>query len=449
MISGTLYGAIIFVIFLTIFWVVTRYSEEKTFLRIVMLGSLCYGVLIAVLVRTIFGDILEDPAYFPDAYYYLSYATEKVAEWRGEGALGYIPLPTRGYTYFIAIIYSIFGQNIYAVIFVQLLLASLISILTFSIAREFFSIKTAKLCTLLVAFFPDLYVWASFALKEIIAVFSICLAVLQLLKFRKYPNLPSFLTTMGPLVFLLFIRPHVALFFGLIFMLVSIWPVTLKKLVWLAIAATVLAISMSQAGLSDFLTIVSTAPLYVYSRGEFLVTGATLPELLRMIISGQLLSNLLLGTGRYLLSPLPWQATNAYQAVVPGIILWYFVLPAVIFGAIGAIRARKHVYILLLIVLFLIFWYGLTSTGTDPRWRLMIVPFMCILSAYGFQLLGKSLLGAMIWISGVLTIWLLLSIYALGIKFVLWVLVPTLVIGALVSLNVFRRHAGEGIRSIK
>lgn len=445
MISGTLYGAIIFVTFLAIFWVVTRYSEEKTFLRIVMLGSLCYGVLIAVFVRTIFGDILEDPTYFPDAYYYLSYATEKVAEWRGEGALGYIPLPTRGYTYFIAIIYSIFGQNIYAVIFVQLLLASLIPILTFSIAREFFGIKTAKLCALLVAFFPDLYVWASFALKEVIAVFSICLAVLQLLKFRKHPNLTSLLTTMGPLVFLLFVRPHIALFLGLIFMLASMWPVAIKRLVWLPIAATVFAIFMSQAGLSDFLTIVSETPLYIYSRGEILATG-TLPELLRMITSGQLLSNLLLGIGRYLVSPLPWQATNAYQAVIPGIILWYFVLPAAIWGAMGAIRAQKHVYILLLIVLFPIFWYGLISTGTDPRWRLMIVPFMCILSAYGFQLLAKSLLGAMIWISGVLAIWLFLLIYALGIEFVLWVLVPTLVIGALVGLDVFRQRAGEVIK---
>jgi len=98
MISDTLYWVPIFVTFLAIFWVVTRYFGEKNFLRILLLGSLCYGIFIAVLVRTTFRDILESPAYFPDAYNYLSYAVRKVAEWHGEGTLGYIPLATRGYT---------------------------------------------------------------------------------------------------------------------------------------------------------------------------------------------------------------------------------------------------------------------------------------------------------------------------------------------------------------
>lgn len=389
MISGTLYGALIFVAFLQISWGVTRYFEEKTFLRIVILGSFCYGVLIAIFVRTIFGDIMESPAYFPDAYFYLSYATKKAAEWRGEGALGYIPLAMRGYTYFIAIIYMIFGQNIYAVIFVQLLLVSLIPVLTFSIAREFFSIKTAKLSALLVTYFPDLYVWASFALKEIIAVFSICLTVLSFLKFRKCPNLVRFLGTISPLTFLLFVRPHISLFLALIFMLAFMWPVTIKKFVWLSIGIVIFTIFMSQAGLSSSLTLISEVPLSVYNRGEILVTG-TLPELFRMIISGQLLHNLILGIGRYLISPLPWKATNAYQAVIPGIILWYLLVPTAIWGVIGAVRARKPVPILLSILLFLIFWYGLILTGTDPRWRLMIVPFTCIFSAYGFQLLKRN-----------------------------------------------------------
>ncbi|MEM4204852.1 MAG: glycosyltransferase family 39 protein, partial [Candidatus Methanomethylicaceae archaeon] len=390
MISGILYGVLTFVTLLIITRIVSRYFEEKAFVRVIILSSFCYGVFIAVFVRAIFGDILEDPAYFPDAYFYLHYAMKKAAEWRGEGTLGYIPLATRGYTYFIAIIYSIFGQNIYAVIFVQLLLASLIPILTFSIAREFFSTKTAKLSALLIGLFPDLYVWASFALKEILAVSSICLAVLGFLKFRKDPNWVKFLATVGSLIILLFVRPHIALFLALVFMFASIWPVTIKKLLWLPTGAAVLAIFISQAGLSGFLTMVSETPLPVYNRGEILVTG-TLPELFRMIISGQLLSTFLLGIGRYLISPIPWQATNAYQAVIPGIILWYFVISMAIWGVIGAIRGRKPVYILMFIILFLVLWYGLIVTGTDPRWRLMIVPFMCIFGAYGFQLLKKSL----------------------------------------------------------
>ncbi|MEM2001613.1 MAG: glycosyltransferase family 39 protein [Candidatus Methanomethylicaceae archaeon] len=443
--SCALYGILTFVTLLAISWVISQHPEEKAFLRIVMLSSFCYGVFISVFVRTIFGDILESPSYFPDAYFYLSYATSKVAEWRGEGALGYIPLATRGYTYFIAIIFLIFGQNIYAVIFAQLLLSSLISTLTFLIAREFFDIKTVKSSTLLIGFFPDLYVWASFALKEVIAVFSICLAVLHFLKFRKHPNLVRFLATIGPLVFLLFVRPHVAFFLGFIFMLAFMWPVAIKKLIWLPIGVAIFAKFMSQAQLPSFLTIVSETHLPIYSRGEILVTG-TLPEYSRMIISGQLLSNLLLGIGRYLISPLPWQADNAYQAVIPGVVLWYLLLPVAIWGAIGAIRARKHVYILLVVVLFLIFWYGLFLTGTDPRWRLMIMPFMCIFSAYGFKLLKRSLSGVTMWISMEFAIGFFLSLYALGLKFVLSVLMPILAIGTLVSLNVFRKHTGEVVK---
>lgn len=436
---------LIILTFLILFWVITYHLEDKRFLRTIMLSSFLYGSFVVIIVRSIFGDILEHPAYFPDAYNYLECATIKAAEWRGEGKLGYIPLSTRGYVYFIAVIYSIFGQNLYAVILIQLILALLIPIFTFLIALEFFDTKTAKISALFITFFPDLYAWASFALKEIIAVFSICLAVLGFLKFRKDPNWVKFLATVGSLIILLFVRPHIALFLALVFMFASIRPVTIKKLLWLPTGAAVLAIFISQAGLSGFLTMVSETPLPVYNRGEILVTG-TLPELFRMIISGQLLSTFLLGIGRYLISPLPWQATNAYQAVIPGIILWYFVISMAIWGVIGAIRGRKPVYILMFIILFLVLWYGLIVTGTDPRWRLMIVPFMCIFGAYGFQLLKKSLSGVVIWISGVLVIWLFLSFYASGREFVLWVLVPTLVIGALVGLAVFRKRAGEVIR---
>lgn len=446
MINGTPYRAITFFsIFLAIFWAVTRYSEEKGFLRIVMLGSFCYGVLIAVLVRTIFGDILEDPAYFPDAYFYLSYAAKKVAEWQGEGRLGYIPLATKGYIYFIAVVYLFLGQSIYAVIFVQLVITSLIPILTFLIAREFFSIKTAKLTAILVALFPDFYVWSSFALKEIVAVFSIFIAVYQFLRFRKHPDVVGFLAAMTPLAFLLFARPHFAIFLGLLFGVAFMRPITVKRVILMAVGGIVFSVLVSLAGLPGLSVIALEYPLFVYSRGEILVT-ATLSELLKMVVSGQLLPNLLLGISRYLISPLPWQATNAYQAVVPGIILWYFWLPAAIWGTIQAIRAQKRINLLLVIALFLIFWYGLISTGTDPRWRLMIVPIVGMLTAYGFQFLVKSLLGIIIWIIGVLIIWLFISIYSLGIKFVFWVLAPTLIVGIVAGLSISHKRGEEIIR---
>jgi hypothetical protein len=442
MISGTLYGAVIFITFLAIFWAVTRYSEEKTFLRIVMFSSLCYGILVVVLVRAIFRDILEDPVYFPDAYSYLNYAAAKVAEWHGEGTLGYIPLATRGYTYFVAIIFLLFGPNIYAVIFAQLILASLVPVLTFSIARQLLNEKTAKCAAFLVAFYPDLYVWASFALKEVLATFLICLAMDQFLKFRPSSNKKSLLTILGSVVFLLFVRPYIALFLGLIFLFTSMWPFSIKKLIWLPIAVGVFIIFMRRSGLPDFLTIVSEYPLPVYSRGEILATGA-LPELLRGLISGQLLPYLVMGIGRYLFSPLPWQATNAYQAVVPGTILWYFLFPALILGAIKAIKMRQ-LFIPIIVILFLTFWYSLIATGTDPRWRFMSVPFACIFSAYGFRWLLKSLSGVMIWICGIFIIWFSLSAYTLGIRFLLRVFVPVLFVGILGILTVFRQRAGEG-----
>jgi len=411
---------------------------KNTFLLVIMFISLCYGIVISVLIRQIFGNILEDPAYFPDAYNYLSYAARKVAEWHGEGTLGYIPLATRGYTYFVATIYLLFGSNIHAVIFAQLILASLVPVLTFSIARQLLNEKTAKLAAFLVAFYPDIYVWASFALKEVLATFLICLSVDQFLRFRTSSSKKSLSITLGSVVFLLFVRPHIALFLGLIFMFGSMWPFSIKKLIWLPIAAGVFTIFMRRAGLSDFLTIVSEYPLPVYSRGEILATG-TLPELLRGLISGQFLPYVGMGIGRYLFSPLPWQATNAYQAVVPGTILWYFLLPAMIWGTIRAVQARQRVFIPIVVFSFLTFWYGLIVTGTDPRWRLMSIPFVCIFSAYGFRSLVKNLSGVITWIFGVFVIWFSLSTYALGIKFMLWVLIPVCFVGVLMALALFRR----------
>lgn len=442
MLSDIFFLVVLLAAFLLIVCIETRYSKEKTFLRIVIFTSLFYGILIVVLVRSIFGNILEDPAYFPDAYSYLNYAIRKVSEWHGNGALGYIPLNTRGYSYFIALIYSIFGTNLNIVIFIQLLLASLIPVLTYLIAKQIFDKKTARISALIVAFFPDFYVWASFALKEILAVFTICLAVLQFLKFRKNQSLTNFIFTMGPLALLLFVRPHVALFLGLLFAFFFIWPIKFKKFVWLSIAMVVFTVFMLQAGLSNFLTIISKTTIFVYSRGEILVTG-TLPELLRMLINGKLLLNFIIGIGRYLISPLPWQASNAYQALIPGVILWYFLLPASVFGIIVSIKNKKHVLIPLLIVMFLIFWYGFVSTGTDPRWRLMILPFVSVFGAYGFRFLTKSFSGLLIWISGVFVIWLFLLVYALGIKFALLIFIPIIIIASVLILQTLYQSAIE------
>ena len=423
----------------------TRFSEDGKFIRVVILGSLCYGVCVAILVRLIFSDIMESPAYFPDAYNYINHATQKMLEWRGEGTLGHIPLPTRGYTYFIAAIYSIAGQSIYTIIFMQLILASLIPVLTFLIARQFFDRNTAKLSAILVAFYPNLYVWASFVLKEILALFLIYLAVHQFLKFRSHPKLVSLLLAAGSLVFLLFVRPHIAVFLGLIFIFFFSWQfikrMRIKDLVWLSVIVIISDYALSLAGLSNPLTMVFETPLPVYDRGEILVM-ATFPELVKMIFSGQLLPNLLLGIGRYLISPLPWQATNAYQALIPGIVLWYFVLPLVLVGVFRAFKAGKQAHILLAVILFLIFWYGLTATGTDPRWRLMMIPFVFIFGAYGFPLLTRNVSGVAIWIFTVLTIWVLLSIYSLGLVFVFWVLIPGIVVVALLSLmNSCRKYS--------
>jgi hypothetical protein len=73
----------------------------------------------------------------------------------------------------------------------------------------------------------------------------------------------------------------------------------------------------------------------------------------------------------------------------------------------------------------------------------MSIPFICIFSAYGFRSLVKNLSGVIIWIFGVFVIWFSLSTYALGIEFMLWVLVPVFFFGVLMALTVFHQRAGE------
>lgn len=92
------------------------------------------------------------------------------------------------YPLFLVLTYSVLGENLYAVQFVQSLLGALTCFIIYQITKKIFDKKTAIMSAIIFTFYP-LFIWYTARIwVETLLTFLLSILVLYLVKFLKYPS---------------------------------------------------------------------------------------------------------------------------------------------------------------------------------------------------------------------------------------------------------------------
>ncbi len=120
---------------------------------------------------------------------------------------GHITYP--GYPFFLAIIYKIFGYNIFAVFFIQSILLGLIASLVFYIARRFLHLNYlfSYLAGLLITLWPYLILYSVLIMTEVLFIVLLLLFIIRYLIFKESPNVKNAVIMAIILTIAVLIRP--------------------------------------------------------------------------------------------------------------------------------------------------------------------------------------------------------------------------------------------------
>jgi len=300
----------------------------------------------------------------------------------------------RGFIYFVAVIYYVFGQNTLLVQFVNGVIGSLVPIVILEIGLLLYNRKVATRAMLFTAFFPQMLFWSSALYKDPAVMLCISVNILVTLRMKSRfttLNLAAYLATAGALVFLRFyifytvvaatlvgflIGQRRGLLFGLFSQIVLVLSVIV-----LLLSTSVGQEMIQQARFLDLEQLQLSRDDLARSAETGFATDAdvsTLPGLIRFLPVGIV----------YLLfSPFPWTVSSLRQLLaMPDVLVWYALVPSLIRGLGSAVRHRlAQTMPILLFTTALTIAYGafLGNAGTAYRQRTQIMMFYFLFVADG------------------------------------------------------------------
>jgi len=156
------------------------------------LKSVCFYILlfyIAFIPRWVhLLSIADNPFFhFPivDCYTYDDWAQKIAAgNWMGDKVFWQAPL----YSYFLAIVYSVFGRDLFLARFIQLLIGSLNCVLLYSIAKIAFNARIGIIVFLMASFYAPFIFFEAELLSPVLIIFFNLTLVWVLFSFHRHPK---------------------------------------------------------------------------------------------------------------------------------------------------------------------------------------------------------------------------------------------------------------------
>ena len=373
--------------------------EDRTFLiRVFILGLLVRMILATV----IYAGHMEE-FFGGDANTYDIFGKSLAASWHGDkyhlaryqsfvasGASAW------GMIYIVAIVYELFGANMFAIQLLNASIGSSTAIVVYSTAQTLFKNKrVSRLACLLVCFFPSLILWSSQALKDGLIVLVLALAILCTLRLMEKVTIAYALILAACLLGLLTLR-----FYTFYMMLASVagsFLIGMKQLT-------------SQAFLGRFLAVLGVGLVFTWFGGgqyagsqidkyanlKMVQTSRT--DLAQNAESGFMkdvdvqttegaLTAIPVGTLYLLFAPFPWQLASLRQSIaLPEMIVWWLAFPLLILGFWYGIKHHlRQVSPIIVFTTLLTLAYSLVqgNVGTAYRQRSQLLVFYFIFVAVG------------------------------------------------------------------
>src|SRR5216684_7472128 len=387
-------------------WMITQFKTDERFLLRLFASALLVRILVGTLInvfqmQTFFGgDALT--------YDYFGYALLKIWEGnknyeiavdvfsRGGAASGW------GMLYLVASVYKVVGQNMLAVQYLNAVLGAATAPLAYMISLEIFPHKrVARICALLLGFFPSLVLWSSQGLKDGPIVFLLVLSMLATLKLgnrfsAKYLSALAF--SLCCLITLRFYVFYIAVLAITVAFILGRRRLTAQTFARQLLIMIVIGVALAYFGVSRYASQQFDAygnihQLQLMRLDASRRAGSGFAEDVDVSSPEGALSALPLGLSYLLLAPFPWQLASLRQIItLPEMLVWWASLPLLVVGLIFTIKYRlREVAPILIFTTLLTLTYSILqgNVGTAYRQRAQLLIFYFVFVAVGF-ILGRE-----------------------------------------------------------
>jgi len=301
----------------------------------------------------------------------------------------------RGFIYFVACVYYLFGRNVILVQFLNGIIGALTPLVILELGLLLYNRRVATTAMLLTAFFPQMIFWSAALYKDPMVMLAIALNILAVFRLRLRVNaywLGVYVATAAALVFIRFY-----IFYAIAAATVAGTLMRHRRGMALGLATQVTLVAAVIA-----LLLYTPVGQEIFATSRFLdlqVLNNSRIDLAVRAVSGfgagadvstvgGILTVLPLGVAHLLFAPFPWSIVNLRQALaLPDVLLWYALVPALVRGIGYALGRLRETMPILVFTTALTIAYGafLGNAGTAYRQRTQVMMFYFLFAADGIH----------------------------------------------------------------
>ncbi len=300
----------------------------------------------------------------------------------------------RGFIYFVAAVYYLFGRNVILVQFLNGIIGALTPLVILELGLLLYDRRVATTAMLLTAFFPQMIFWSAALYKDPVVMLAIAANILAVFRLRLRMSaywVVVYLATAAALVFLRF------------YIFYAIAAATLAGAVARHRRGMGLGFATQIALLAGLITLFVYTPvgqeilmnsrfldlqLLNQSRVDLARAGSGFAAGADVSSIGGILSVLPVGVAHILFAPFPWTIANLRQALaLPDVLMWYALVPALVRGIFYARRRLRETMPILVFTTALTLAYSafLGNAGTAYRQRTQVMMFYFLFVADGIH----------------------------------------------------------------
>lgn len=387
-------------------FVFRRHTDEKTFVTYIFLAALCARLIFGLLIHAF--EIREFVGL--DSIGYGVWASKISDFW-----MGYVPEdqeiryllavrgPGWGMNYLTGFLYltlghSIFvGQSIFAVVG-----AATVPLVYFCSERIFHNKRVAKATAIAVAFFPPFIIWSGQMLKDGLIVFLLVLTMVMILEIQKRFTVVGAIALIFSLVGILSLRFYIfymiaiAVVAGFVIGLdTSIKDVIRRSAILVGIGLVLIYLGVIRVATVDLDAYGSLERVQISRLDQATSGDSGFGADLDVSTVGGVFSALPIGFAYLMFAPFPWEMKNFRQSItLPDILLWWAMIPFLIYGLWYTIRHRLRASLPILIFTFLLtvsYSVFQANVGAAYRQRTQIQVFLFMFIAVGWGLLREKI----------------------------------------------------------
>jgi 4-amino-4-deoxy-L-arabinose transferase-like glycosyltransferase len=370
---------------------------ETSFLARIYLWTVLLRYSLAIALNVFAANSAFAAAFWGDSGTYDAGGYQLSLSWSGEPvSTAYVSRAVSGYgwTYFVGLIYYVFGRNQLLVQMINGLIGGLTVLIIYAIAAKLFGHPAARWAALFMAFFPQMVFWSTGMYKDPAVLLCIAVAMFAVLGLRERLTLGSIALFVAAEVALITLRFYIAyfvLFAALATFVFAQRRGALRLLITYGLLVVALFgalnVAVKRETLERQTTYLTLERLQTTREDQAMWGRSGFGRDYDVSTPTGALSALPIGLVYLLFAPFPWAVSGLRQAMVlPETLVWYTLMPAFVRGL--AFALKRHFRPVLPITVFAV---SLTmacalmqgNVGTAYRQRTQITMFFFIFMGVG------------------------------------------------------------------